>query len=142
MIVVDASVWVSALVDADVHHDLSERWVGLGLATNQRYVVPTIFLAEVAGSVSRRVGDPVWGRQLAHFLAESESFDIRAINLDLAIQASEIAAALPLKVADSLYVALAQQLSLPLVTWDREQLQRGAQIIEVRTPESISNPSV
>ena len=37
--------------------------------------------------------------------------------------------------ADALYVALALSLSVPLVTWHREQRKRGSRIIRAITPE-------
>jgi len=37
-------------------------------------------------------------------------------------------------VADAVYVALAEQLQIPLVTWDREQRERGGQRIVAQEP--------
>jgi predicted nucleic acid-binding protein len=41
---------------------------------------------------------------------------------------------LPLKGSDAVYVALAERMGIPLITWDNEQLARGAAVIDVRTP--------
>ena len=39
---------------------------------------------------------------------------------------ADVAADLRLRGADATYVAAAQELNLPLVSWDREQIERGA----------------
>jgi predicted nucleic acid-binding protein len=136
MIVTDASVWVSTLFATDAMYARSLAWLQQELSNEQVFVVPSIFLAEVAGAASRRSGNPLLGRSVIGNIVTLKSFDVRDIDRDLAIRAAEIAAALPLKGADALYVALAQQLNLPLFTWDREQLQRGAQIVAVQTPDA------
>ena len=43
-------------------------------------------------------------------------------------------AVLRLRGADATYVAVAQRLDLPLITWDREQLERASRLITVRSP--------
>jgi predicted nucleic acid-binding protein len=48
-----------------------------------------------------------------------------------------VAADLGLRGADAVYVALAHQLGLTLVTWDREQLTRTASMIVSRTPDQM-----
>ena len=49
---------------------------------------------------------------------------------------AEVASDLQLRAGDAIYVALAHQLSIPLVSWDREQLQRASSLIETYTPDS------
>jgi predicted nucleic acid-binding protein len=44
------------------------------------------------------------------------------------------AAARSLRGADAVYVALADLLDLPLVTWDREQRERAGRRVRVITP--------
>ncbi len=56
------------------------------------------------------------------------------LHRQLGISAAQLAADLHLRGADAVYVAIAEALSLPLVTWDREQLTRAAGRIAVRTP--------
>lgn len=37
-------------------------------------------------------------------------------------------------VVDAIYVAVAQHLAIPLVTWDKEQLERSAEVVKTLTP--------
>ena len=50
------------------------------------------------------------------------------------MQAAQVAVDLHLRGADAVYVATAQRLSVPLVTWDREQLDRSSVVIEAYEP--------
>ena len=59
---------------------------------------------------------------------------IMPIDRQLGQLAAQLAARLQLCGADAVYVALARQLGLPLVTWDNEQRTRAATIIPVQTP--------
>ena len=59
----------------------------------------------------------------------------------LADVALRLAAHLHLRGADATYVALAQHLDVPLVTWDDELLQRTGGIISVYTPATYPLPS-
>jgi predicted nucleic acid-binding protein len=45
----------------------------------------------------------------------------------------EIGIRLTIRGTDAIYVALAQRLGIPLVTWDNEQIQRGGPLIDVLT---------
>ncbi len=60
------------------------------------------------------------------------------VSLDhsLGIQASKIAANHQLRGADALYVAVAAQLNIPLVSWDKEHLSRASNLITTYTPAS------
>jgi predicted nucleic acid-binding protein len=49
-------------------------------------------------------------------------------------RAARVALATGIRGSDAIYVALAEQLNAPLVTWDRQQLERAGQIIDVLTP--------
>jgi len=52
----------------------------------------------------------------------------------LGMSAAQLAADLGLRGADAVYVALAQQLTVPLITLDQEQLDRTGSVISARWP--------
>jgi predicted nucleic acid-binding protein len=58
------------------------------------------------------------------------------IELDeaLALIAANLAITFQLRGADAVYVAVAEQLDIPLVTWDREIINRARVGIQVQTP--------
>jgi predicted nucleic acid-binding protein len=55
-------------------------------------------------------------------------------DVSLGLRAAEIAGEIRLRGADSVYVALAEALSLPLYTWDKEIIDRTKTIITAQQP--------
>lgn len=132
--VVDASVWVSALVPQDVHHATSGRWLSDRLAAGETLIIPILALAEVAGAIARRTGAPELGQQAADQIARVPGSRLVALDLDLGTEAARIAASRQLRGADAIYVATARLLNATLVTWDEELLSRAAGLVQVVHP--------
>ncbi len=51
--------------------------------------------------------------------------------------AAQVAADLPVRGADAVYIAAAQVLGLRLVTWDVEQRTRGSSVVPTFTPADL-----
>jgi predicted nucleic acid-binding protein len=132
--VVDASVWVSRLVPADVHHVASRRWLQQHFTAGNVVVAPTLLLVEIAGAIARRTGDTRRTRHLVRLMRQLSG--IRWVGLTGTVRdhAADVAATLHLRGADAVYVALADRLKIPLITWDSEQLTRTATQTTVSTP--------
>jgi predicted nucleic acid-binding protein len=112
--IVDASVWISALLPQDVHHSVSRTWRRARIADGGTFTLPWLILPEVAGAVARRTGQALLGDQAV-----------------ATILAAQHAASFPLKGVDT---ALAERLGLSLVTWDNEQVTRTGDRIRVLRP--------
>jgi len=132
--VVDASVWVSRLVSADVHHPLSQTWLETFVGNGGQCVAPVLLLAEVAGSISGRTREGRLGQAAMQMLLRMPALRIVHVERRLGMSAAQLAADLGLRGADAVYVALAQQLAVPLITWDQEQLDRTGSVISARWP--------
>ena len=113
-LVIDASVLVSWFHRADPFHQASRAWLRQHLLAGGQLYAPWLLQSEVAGALTRRTGD-----------------DAR-----LGQHAADLAVALRLRGADAVYVAVADQFQIPLVTWDREQRERGGQRIATRRPDN------
>ncbi len=61
-------------------------------------------------------------------------FPLNESRIDSAVA---LAADLYLRGADALYVAIAHEIQVPLVTWDNELLERAAVILPTYTPETV-----
>ena len=61
---------------------------------------------------------------------------MRLVTVDgrLGQTAARLAAQCQLRGADAIYVATAQFLNIPLITWDRQQRERAASVIATRAP--------
>ncbi len=84
--------------------------------------------------VARPARDPALGRLAVADVLGDPGITIVAIDKVLAETAAYHASDLFLRGADAIYVALAERLAIPLVTWDQELMTRAATLIEVRTP--------
>lgn len=137
MVFLDASVWVSALFPNEHNHEAGLSWLNAWMSANLPISVPDLFAAEVASAVARRHRDPVSGlRTLADLRAEP-TMDIIRLSQAAWRSAADFAAQYLIRGADAVYVALAEDLGVPLVTWDQELLNRASVAIDVRTPDQV-----
>jgi predicted nucleic acid-binding protein len=132
--IVDASVWISAMLPGDVHHETSSKWIDKVNASGWVLIVPAHYPAEVCGAISRLQPPGVSLTQMTEFLFDPEFFDIHQITSELSRLSADVAGTSALRGSDAVYVALASQLDLPLVTWDKQQRERGAVFCRTMTP--------
>jgi len=136
MMVVDASVWVGSLVAEDAHHVASLHWLSQQFAdSGATLVAPSLLLPEVAGAVARRTGKLDLAQRILDGLLRFPELELIPLDEDLSLAAARLAARLCLRGADACYVAVAQVLGLPLVTWDAELQQRAGQVVPVLEPK-------
>jgi len=134
-VVLDASIWVSRLVSQDEFHAAVKSWIEDQRQAGVQFLSPALLLAEVGGAISRRTGDPVLSRQAIHQLETLPGLRLVEMDSDLIHEAAGLAAELGLRGADSVYVAVASQLHLPLVTLDVDQRERAEGKISVQSIE-------
>ncbi len=90
-----------------------------------RFVSPALLLPEVGGAITRRTGDSTLGRRAITRLERLPGLRLVEMDNQLVKEAARLSAKLGLRGADSLYVATAHRLSLPLVTFDMDQRERA-----------------
>lgn len=137
MIVVDASVLVSHLVPQDVHHATSRAWFRQQLETGTRLVAPIILLTEVGGAIARRTGDADLGHRAVDRIQQIPTLRLLSVEHSPGLLATRLAIDLRLRGADAIYVVVAEQLDIPLVSWDNEHRERALSRIAVMTPARI-----
>ena len=134
--VVDASVVVSRLVPHDVHHEASRRWLTQHIADGGLLIGPTLLLAEVAGAIARRTGTPRLARRAVAAVLRLPGLRLVPVDEVLARAAASLAGQFRIRGADAIYIAAAAALRVPLATWDREQRERAAPIIDIFVPQA------
>ena len=135
-IVVDASVLTSWLVASDSNHHSSRQWVEQYKATGGLLIAPAFLLIEVAAAIARPSGEPELAKAAIKTLNSVRTLRLVSVNTAFARSAVTIAADLRLRAGDSTYVMIAHKLQIPLVSWDKEQLNRGATLISTYSPEN------
>jgi predicted nucleic acid-binding protein len=138
VVVVDASVWVSRLIPQDVNHDASRFWLERYVIEGGLLVAPALLLIEVAAAISRQTGQSTLSKEAVRYLQYVRAMRFVPLDSTVAETAVEIAADLQLRAGDATYVAVARLLSIPLVSWDREQIERSRSVTATYTPGSYT----
>jgi predicted nucleic acid-binding protein len=134
MAVIDASVYI-ALINADEDgHEASWRWYIQAVRSGEPIFAPAIILGEVAAALSRGMNDQDLAKRAAKRLARSRAIELVTVTVALGNAAAVMAAEQRIRGCDAVYVALAHWRGEYLVTLDRQQLERGAAVIEARRP--------
>jgi predicted nucleic acid-binding protein len=134
MPVLDASVCVALFNDREPGHPAATAWFADASIDEEPIVAPVILLAEVGAALARASIDHSSSMAVIELLRSRRILELFPIDERLAARAAAIAAACRLRGADAIYVALADLLAIPLVTFDRQQLERGAQVVATRAP--------
>lgn len=135
-VVVDASVWASRLMPQDANYGASSIWIDAYTDAGGHLVAPEFMTVEVSAALIRQTGQPAAVKQTINDLYKYSDLSIIPLDSLLVRQAANIATDLRLRAGDAIYVTLAHQLGIPLISWDKEQLQRGGNLVETYTPDN------
>ena len=135
-VMVDASVWASRLMPQDDNHAASRAWIDQYIAAGGHLLAPEFMLVEVSAALTRQTRHPTDVKQTIEDLRHYSDLDILILDSALFREASNVATDLRLKAGDAIYVAIAHQQGVPLVSWDREQLNRAGPLVETYTPDN------
>lgn len=134
MPVVDASVCTAFFNARELQHVPSRVWFREARKGEELVVAPVILVAEVAAALGRGLADPELADDAVDILLARRWVELFPVTQSLATRAAKIAAEQKIRGCDAIYVALAQQLGMELVTLDGDQLDRGAAVVQTRTP--------
>src|SRR3990172_12338604 len=132
--VLDASVWVAALVKKEQHHAESALFLSRLVQDRRTAYAPILVLVEVAGAIARQSRDAARAETGLRFMRAQGWLSIHPVTESQGETAAAIAAQQFLRGADAVYVALAPQLGTPLVTWDKELIERATAVVPTITP--------
>lgn len=125
MLTVDASIWVAAFDPLDRFHDPSLHFLRTATGQGIRVLASALMPVEVACAIARRAGreelDPaIFGRLHAY-----PRLTLQPMDEQLLAAAARLGPAMRLRAADAIYAATAALHGTPLVSWDRELLDRA-----------------
>jgi predicted nucleic acid-binding protein len=134
LLTIDSSVFVSAARPSEIGNAESTAFLTWVRNTRPRLFLPTLVLAEVAAALSRTGSEPRLAQQYAMAVGQLPNTVMVALDEGLASQSAALGAQHRLRGADAVYLASAALFAAELVTLDREQLERGAAIVQTLTP--------
>ena len=131
---VDASVFLNGFNPYEVGYEESRRLLARMQDEAVPIIAPTLLLPEVAAAVGRGRDDTDLARRFATRLRRLPHLILTPLDETLAQQAADIAARYRLRGSDAVYAAVALRFGSTLVTLDREQRERMADVIPARYP--------
>ena len=134
LLTIDSSVFVSAARPSEIGHAESTAFLTWVRNTRPRLFLPTLVLAEVAAALSRTGSEAGLAQQYAMAVGQLPNTVMVALDEGLARQSAALGAQHRLRGADAVYLASAALFAAELVTLDREQLERGAAIVQTLAP--------
>ena len=134
MVVIDASVYVSRLHRREIHHVESVRLLDAVAAHRVPVLCPEILLPEVTAAIARGLDDTELACRVATHLRTLPGHRFIAVDRALGDWAARLAAEYRLRGCDAIYVALAQREGAHLITWDKQQREQAAAVVETLTP--------
>jgi predicted nucleic acid-binding protein len=131
---VDASVFLNAFNPRESGHDESHHLLALMQERAIPIVVPTLLLPEVAGAIARGREDADLARRFAETLSRLPNLVLVSLDTALARHTVDVAADHALRGSDAVYAAVALRFGSTLVTLDREQRGRVADVVPTAWP--------
>lgn len=130
----DASVLVSAAHGAEPFSFDSKRLLQRIQKEKVKVFLPELAVPEIVSAVMRGTRNKTLAEELAASLRLVPNFSFVSLDRTLADAAVRVITATGLKSADAVYVALALLYHVPLVTLDKEQLEKGRKLVPVQKP--------
>uniref|UniRef100_UPI0040565075 type II toxin-antitoxin system VapC family toxin n=1 Tax=Candidatus Electrothrix sp. TaxID=2170559 RepID=UPI0040565075 len=137
MYTVDASVWINGFDQREKGYEHSRALLERLHKENIPISIPTLALAEVAGTISRTRQDAAKAQSFATALSNLPNISLISLDSSLAEQAAGLAARHGLRGADSVYAAVAEKYDCILISLDKEHLTRLTGIIRVQRPADV-----
>lgn len=134
---VDASVFLNAFNPYEAGHEESHRLLTLLQEQTSPIIVPTLLLPEVAATIGRGRQDAELTREFTTALSRLPHLVLIPLDITLAQQAADVAAQYRLRGSDAVYAAVALRFGSTLITLDREQRERVADVLPARYPAEI-----
>lgn len=133
VLTVDACVWVAAFDQADRFHADAAAFLNEVARRGVRVHAPRMLLLEVRCAVARRTGDSASGARAEAVLRTAPFLQLGPLDDRLMEVAGEAGADRRLRSGDALYVACSIMHQAPLVSYDRELVERAGAL----TPERV-----
>jgi predicted nucleic acid-binding protein len=131
---IDASVFVAALRQTEIHHADSLAFLSVVTQEGSPIFCPTLVLAETIAAIARATGDAALVQQATLLLETMPNMNLVVLDEAQARQAAQLAAQYRLRGADAVYLAVTVQEGTTLVAWDDEMRTRGGTVCPVLTP--------
>ena len=137
LITIDSSVFVSAARPSETGYRESTAFFEWAKRARPRLFLPTLVMVETTAALSRTGSEEGIAQRYGLAVGQLPNTVLIALDEELARQAAVLGAQHKLRGADAVYLATASLFAAELVTLDKEQLDRGAKIVQTLTPSGF-----
>jgi predicted nucleic acid-binding protein len=135
--VIDASVFLNAFLPSESGSEVSKEVLERLQVRATPLIAPYLLLPETAAAISRGTNNIQLAIQFSSALARLPNMVFISLDQTLSEQALKIAAMYRLRGSDAVYVSVAQRFACPLLTLDKEQHDRAANVLETYYPRDL-----
>lgn len=134
MFCVDASVLISAAKGNEPYSQQSRDFLDSVKKEGYKMLVPEILIPEVASGLVRATTNAGFSFEFVGAIRSLPNFAFVPVDGRLADRAAKIIFETKLRGADAIYVAVAFEYGVPLITLDEDQLAKGGKLVQARRP--------
>ena len=134
MFCIDASVIISALRPQEPYSERSRAFLDRTRGNQLKVFLPEIALAEIASGLYRATRNADFVSEVISSLRSTPAFYFVAVDSKIVSQAVNVILKTGLRSLGALYIALAIEYNLVLITLDKEQASKGGQLIHIEPP--------
>ncbi|MEA1984629.1 MAG: type II toxin-antitoxin system VapC family toxin [Euryarchaeota archaeon] len=137
-ICLDSSVIVAALRRQEKDH-LAAKDLLRKVKDGQHFAIePYIVLVEITAAIKRRTGSKELAMRVKNDLLAIDTINFVELNTDSATDAADIAASIGVRGMDAIVIQVARDFNIPLVTLDREMVEKATSLVDVQELQEIS----
>jgi predicted nucleic acid-binding protein len=134
ILTIDASVFISASRQQEVHHAESMAFMQWLDANPTPVTNPTLALTETAAAIGRVSQEIGLANRTVAMVEALQDYTNVGLTVTRARASARLAISYRLRGADAVYVQVAREFGTVLVTWDNEMLQRASAVVRTVTP--------
>lgn len=128
VLIVDASVWVSAADATDAFSEPSRAFLSSVVRRATPIALPDFAELEVACALARRLRDGERAKDLAGQMLRSPLITVHSLDSSLLRRAVEVGTRKLLRAGDAVYAAVTDLTGGEVVSWDEELIQRAGAV--------------
>jgi predicted nucleic acid-binding protein len=128
VLVIDASVWVSAADATDSFSEPSRTFLSVVTKRAASIALPDFAELEVACALARRLRDAELGKELASRMLRSPLVTVHPLDRSLLRRAIAVGTARLVRAGDAVYAAVSDVTDGEIVSWDAELIQRSGAV--------------
>jgi len=135
-IIIDSSVFISALIEEETHHQVSLRYLESLLSSSQKVqvIIPRLVLIEISNVLFRLYKDSKKAKKLIVMIKNTDNYHIVDIDEEVEASTTKCLTKMSLKTSDLIICSIAHVAQGTLVSWDKKMMKEFNKVGQTQTP--------